>query len=238
MCRNYFPPRTAGRLTTHRNALCAAHPPLPPLRAEKITRRAHAPPAWPMFSGDHRQARQIPSVSSVRRLPGRTARERGVAQGAEHWQPGTRLDQRPRRRRNSGSPHGRGHAELRACTVVRNHARASNLFARWSAACQGAARDTVPPAGNMRGGGQGAPSRAASSEGAGARCGGDAATATRSLDMAESWRRRAEAEEGSGRQGGRARAASADGEPWHGLGTLGTTTNQPTGAYGGGGGFR
>jgi len=159
--------------------------------------------------------------SIPQRLPGRTAHERGGAQGAEST---GSLARAP-----TSVPGGGGILAARtaadmpswACTVVRNHAR-MHLGARWSAACQGA----VPPAGNMRG----APSRAASSEGAGARCGGDAATATRSLDIATE-------SSGMRRQGiiGRARRQQT-GSP--GLGAPGTTTNQPTGAYGGGGGFR
>ena len=189
-----------------------------------------ARPACPTLSGNHRQraadcaglehpASPRPYGTRARCRPGRR----------EHWQTGTRSDR-------TSVPGGGGILAARtaadmpswACTVVRNHAR-MHLGARWSAACQGA----VPPAGNMRG----APSRAASSEGAGARCGGDAATATRSLDIAtESGRRRAAAEEGSGARGVSRRGALA----WAGRARH---NNQPTnrrarGAYGGGGGFR
>ena len=161
--------------------------------------------------------------SIPQRLPGRTAHERGGAQGAEST---GSLARAPTSVPGGGgilacSPHDRGHA----CRGARVH---SSEKPRGRASieprCQVERR--VPPPGNMRG----APSRAASSEGAGARCGDDAATATRSLDIATE-------SSGMRRQGiiGRARRQQT-GSP--GLGAPGTTTNQPTGAYGGGGGFR
>jgi len=184
-----------------------------------------ARPACPTLSGNHRQraadfaglehpASPRPYGTRARCRPGRR----------EHWQTGTRSD-RTSVPGGGGilacSPHDRGHA----CRGARVHS-SEKPRARASIEPRCQVERRVPPPGNMRG----APSRAASSEGAGARCGGDAATATRSLDIATE-------SSGMRRQGiiGRARRQQT-GSP--GLGAPGTTTNQPTGAYGGGGGFR
>ena len=157
-------------------------------------------------------ARQTSPVSSIRRLPGRTAHERGVAQGAEST---GSLARAPTSVPGGGgilacSPHDRGHA----CRGARGHssekprARAprSNPGARWSAACHRPVTCAARLRAQLR--------PRALAHGVGPRRDGDPIVGYSDGEQRDA---------PSGHH--RARAASADGEPWPGRARH---NNQPT----------